>query len=121
MNKKQLISKPMMKKLLLLLIFPCIANAKYTANFSGEIKAVLTYPGSSEILIRVEGMPNSHPTCSLNDYMAIDPAISSESRQLVMSRLLLAYSTKEKVNIGYDKEDNSDSCVGNRMKIYRVG
>ncbi|CAH7080014.1 conserved hypothetical protein [Vibrio chagasii] len=108
--------------LLTLLIFLVgVAEAKYTANFSGEIKAVLIYPGSTEILIHVEGMPSSHPTCSLNDYMSIDPTISSESRQLVMSRLLLAYSTKEKVNIGYDKEGNSDSCVGNRMKVYRVG
>ncbi|EGR2759434.1 hypothetical protein J8B39_05305 [Vibrio parahaemolyticus] len=107
--------------LLLLLLFPLAANARYTANFSGEVKAVLTYPGNTIILIRVEGMPDSHPKCTLTDYMAIDPAISPESRQIIMSRLVLAYSTKEKVNIGYDKESHTDSCVGNRMRVHRVG
>ena len=112
----------MKKILLLLLLFPFTVNAKYTANFRGEVKAVLTYPGSTAILIRVEGMPTSHPKCTNTDYMAIDPAISSESRQLIMSRLLLAYSTKEKINIGYDKDSNTDSCThGNRMKVHRVG
>lgn len=103
------------------MLVPFMVNAKYTANFSGEIKSVLTYPGSTIILIRIEGMPTSHPKCTLTDFMAIDPSISPESRQLVMSRLLLAYSTKEKVNIGYDKDSNPDSCVGSRMRVYRVG
>ncbi|AUI85898.1 hypothetical protein BS333_05620 [Vibrio azureus] len=106
------------KLLLLLLALPFFASAGYDKNFQGKVTAVLTYPGSTSILIKVEGMPNSHPKCTMFDYIAIDPAISSESRQLVMSRLLLAYSTKETVNIGYD---SSTSCVGSRIKVHRVG
>lgn len=113
-----------MKKYLLCLIiliatFP--SHGGYTANFSGKITQVLTYPGSTLILIRVENTPRSHPKCSLIDYMAIDPNISADSRQLIMSRILLAYSTKEVINIGYDKNSNADSCIGNRLRVYRVG
>ena len=54
--------------------------------------------------------------------MAIDPAIASEARKRVMARILTAYSTKETVNIGYDKESHSDSCTGgDRMRVHRVG
>jgi hypothetical protein len=106
----------------LIALFAPASYAKYTANFQGVITHVLTYPGSTLILIRVSNMPTSHPKCTNLDYMAIDPAISSESRQLVMSRILTAYSTKETVNIGYDKDSNSDSCVsGDRLRIHRVG
>ena len=112
-----------MKRILLICIclLPAIVHARYTANFQGKVTSVLTYPGSTLILIRVEGMPTSHPKCTNFDLMAIDPAISSESRQLVMSRLLTAYSMKEVVNIGYDKDSNSDSCVGERLRVHRVG
>lgn len=109
------------KLLLLLLALPFFASAHYTANFSGQVTGVLTYPGSTLILVSIKGMPTSHPKCTKMGLMAIDPSISSESRQLVMSRLLLAYSTKEPVNIGYDKDSNSDSCVSEYMKIHRVG
>ncbi|CCN48810.1 conserved hypothetical protein [Vibrio nigripulchritudo MADA3029] len=108
--------------LLMLIMASTSAHAKYTANFTGVITNVLTYPGSTLILIQVTNMPKSHPKCTLFDYMAIDPAISSESRQLVMSRILTAYTTKETVNIGYDRESHSDSCTGgDRLRVHRVG
>ncbi|EGQ9394783.1 hypothetical protein ACPF4W_001165 [Vibrio cholerae] len=113
-----------MKKILTM-VFLCIvtftSEARYTANFSGLITGVLIYPGSTLILISIEGMPKNHPKCKTLDYMAVDPDISSESRELVISRLLTAYATKERVNIGYDKESNSDSCVGERLRVHRVG
>jgi hypothetical protein len=108
--------------IVLIVFLSPLSHARYTANFQGVISQVLTYPGSTLILIRVSNMPTSHPKCTRFDYMAIDPAISSESRQLVMSRILTAYSTKETVNIGYDKDSNSDSCVsGERLRVHRVG
>ncbi|WP_104398452.1 hypothetical protein [Vibrio penaeicida] len=114
-----------MKKYIILLVLLMVSTssyARYTANFRGVITDVLTYPGSTLVLIKVTNMPKSHPKCTLLDFMAIDPAISSESRQLVMSRILTAYSTKETVNIGYDKESHSDSCTGgDRMRVHRVG
>jgi len=94
------------------------AFAGYNANFRGTISAVLTYPGSTLILIRVSNQPTSHPECTSFDYLAIDPAISNESRQLVMSRLLLAFTTGENINIGYDK---SGDCIGGRIRVHRVG
>lgn len=108
--------------LFVLLMVSASSYARYTANFRGVITDVLTYPGSTLILIKVTNMPKSHPKCTMLDYMAIDPAISSESRQLVMSRILTAYTTKETVTIGFDKESHSDSCTGgSRMHVHRVG
>jgi len=110
-----------MKKIILLgvaLTFSNLTFADYDANFSGKITNVLTYTGSTQILIRVEGQPTSHPTCSILDYLSIAPDISAESRSLVMSRILTAYATGEKVNIGYDK---TSGCVGSRIRVHRVG
>ncbi|TVZ37142.1 hypothetical protein P886_1483 [Alteromonadaceae bacterium 2753L.S.0a.02] len=94
------------------------ASADYDNNFRGKVLDVLTYPYSKNILIRVEGQPNSHPLCTRFDYMVIDGAIDSEARQLVYTRLLLAFARGENVNIGYDSKDE---CVGSRVKVYRVG
>jgi hypothetical protein len=110
-----------MNKILLLgiaLTFSKLSFAGYDANFSGKITNVLTYTGSTQILIRVEGQPTSHPTCTTLDFLSIAPDISTESRNLVMSRILSAYATGEKVNIGYDK---TAGCVGSRIRVHRVG
>ena len=108
-----------MKKLILLVLFAWSnAYAGYNANFSGKITAVLTYPGSTQVLIRVEGQPTSHPQCTSLDFLAIPSDISNESRQLVMSRLLLAFASGQAVNIGYDKEGG---CVSGRIRVHRVG
>lgn len=94
------------------------AYAGYNANFSGKVTAVLTYPGSTRVLIRVEGQPKTHPQCTNFDYLTIPADISNESRQLVMSRLLLAFASGQTVNIGYDKEGG---CVSGRIRVHRVG
>lgn len=109
-----------MKKTLitLLIVFPLFANAGYNANFSGKVTAVLTYTYSTQILIRVEGQPTTHPECTALDYLVIDPNTPDNIRQLVLSRLLTAYTTGEVVNIGYDKDS---SCVNGRIKVFRVG
>jgi tRNA A37 threonylcarbamoyltransferase TsaD len=109
-----------MKKMMvaMLLAIPLIASANYDANFTGTITQVLTYTHSDEILITVSGQPTSHPICTSFDHMAIDTAIPSERRQVVLSRILLAYASGTPVNIGYDSKDE---CIGSRVKIYRVG
>ncbi|MEJ2415776.1 MAG: hypothetical protein P8Y45_02355 [Exilibacterium sp.] len=104
--------------MLFMLLFSTQSSANYDANFKGKILSVLTYPHSKIILIRVEGQPTTHPVCSKFDYLAIDPNIDHETRQIVFARLLMAYATGETVNIGYDA---NDECIGARMKVYRVG
>lgn len=111
--------KIIMKKLLLILvIFSSSVYPNYDANFTGKVTHVLTYPYSKLILLKVEGQPTSHPICSSFDYLAIDTDVEPESRQMVLSRLLVAYTSGETINIGYDSKDE---CAGNRIKIYRVG
>ena len=92
--------------------------AEYNANFRGEILEVLTYTDSTRILIKVENQPNQHPQCSKFDYLVIPSDIPAENRQIILSRILLAYASGEIVNIGYDK---TGSCVGPRIRLYRVG
>lgn len=98
--------------------FSSFAFAGYNANFKGKITHVLTYTYSTQILVRVEGQPSSHPECSRFDYLIVDPATPDNIREMVLSRLLTAYATGEVVNIGYDKDS---SCVSGRIKIFRVG
>ncbi|WP_054114310.1 hypothetical protein [Marinagarivorans algicola] len=108
-------------RILLLSLLMCIftsAHAGYSANFEGKVTDVLTYPYGTLILIRVEGQPKTHTSCTKFDYPAIATDVSPESRQLVMPRLLLAYASGEKVNIGYDK---NGGCVDGRIRIHRVG
>ena len=110
-----------MKRLIIslaLLVLPMSSFANYDANFVGKITHVLTYTHSDELLIRVEGQPTSHPKCTYLDYLAVDTSIPAERRQVVLSRILLAYASGTPVNIGYDSKDE---CAGSRIKIYRVG
>lgn len=103
---------------LCLAILPMFTHAGYNANFSGKITQVLTYTASAQILIRVEGQPSTHPQCTQLDFLAIDAATPDNVRQIVLSRIMMAYASGETVNIGYDKEGG---CVGGRIKVYRVG
>lgn len=110
-----------MKYIFLIIAILCFSEnsyADYDNNFTGKVISVLTYPYSKQILIRVEGQPTAHPICNNFDYMAIEANIDNEARQLVFSRLLMAYASGEIINIGYDSKDE---CVGSRIKIYRVG
>ncbi len=101
-----------------LFVFSNSVFAGYNANFKGKVTHVLTYTYSTQILVKVEGQPSTYPECSSLDYLIIDPATSDQIREIVLSRLLVAYTTGEEVNIGYDKDS---SCVNGRIKIFRVG
>jgi len=103
---------------LFLLMMSVSAFSDYDNNFTGKITQVLTYTDSDQLLIRIEGQPTSHPICSKFDYMAVDTSIPAARRQVVLSRILLAYAMGNPVNIGYD---GRDECIGARIKIYRIG
>ena len=110
-----------MKKIITMLFFILFCSsvsAGYNANVVGKVTAVVTYTHTSQILINVEGQPTTHPECRQLDYMVVDPATSDHIRQIVLSRLLAAHASGEKVSIGYDKDS---SCANDRIKIYRVG
>ena len=119
LNKKIKLEEDMKRILLLILGFlPLAASAGYNANFVGKVTHVLTYTYSTQILIKVEGMPETHPECTKLGYMVIADDTPDNIRQSVLARLLTAYTTGEEVNIGYDKDS---SCVSGRMKVFRVG
>lgn len=110
-----------MRNLFLFLVLSSLSvlsYANYDANFQGEVTEVLTYADSDNVLIRVSGRPTSHPICTRFDYIVIDGSIPEARRQAMLSRVLLAYSTGEVINIGYDSKDE---CIGSRIKVYRIG
>ncbi|QGX41532.1 hypothetical protein [Permianibacter aggregans] len=101
-----------------LIVLSSKAGAGYNANFQGKITHVLTYTNSAQILIKVDGQPTSHPTCSTLDYLAIDADTPDSIRHQMLARILAAHASGEVVTIGYDKDGD---CVGTRIRVYRVG
>ena len=107
-----------MKYLLVILsFFSCELLAGYNANISGVVTQVLTYTGSDQILFRLNNQPSSHPQCNV-DFFSIDPSLPADRRSVVLSRLLIAYSSGKPVNIGYDSEGD---CSHGRIRVHRVG
>lgn len=88
------------------------SDATYNANISGVVSHVLTYDGP-DILFRLNPMPAG--LCS--EYFVIPGDVPTEARQQLLARLLLAYSSREPVNIGYDNV----ACHGGRYRVHRVG
>lgn len=91
--------------------------AGYNANIQGVVTKVLTYTGDGRIFLRLSNQPSSHPQCS-TDYFSIDASVSDSVRSQLLARLLVAYSTGEVVNIGYDSQGD---CSHGRIRVYRVG
>jgi hypothetical protein len=94
-----------------------IAKADYNANHGGVVTEVLTYPGSTVVLFRINNQPASHPTCN-SYYFAFDAGEPPNSGKLVVSRLLLALANGQGVNIGYD---NAGNCQSGWIRAHRVG
>lgn len=95
---------------------PSLAANQCNANSVHRVTEVLTYTYDTTILFRVDNMP-SIAGCR-GDLLVIPGDASMDTRHQILSRLLLAYSTKETVNIGYD----GITCgpVG-YVLVYRVG
>lgn len=107
------------RRLLAILLFICVAPAfaGYDANITSKVTQILTYTGSGSVLFRLVDQPNSHPACNF-DYFSIDASVPVDQRRQLLSRLMLAYSLGENVNIGYDSQGD---CSNSRIRVHRVG
>lgn len=95
---------------------PSSAANQYNANSVHRVTDVLTYTYDTTILFRVDNMP-AIPGCR-GDLLIIPGDANMDSRHQILSRLLLAHSTKETLNIGYD----GITCgPGGYIMVYRVG
>lgn len=94
-------------------------NAGYNSNFLTQLEGVYVYSDMNHIYIKTSTPAplSANSTCS-NKYIVVDGEISSDRRNAILSRLLLAYASKETINIGYD---NAANCVGSYVRLYRAG
>lgn len=92
---------------------PVIAQVQYNANISMKINNVITYSYGNNILFI--GDQNPFPACG--PYFVIHESISSERRQQMLARIMLAYAMKEEITIGYD----SQNCMGGQVYVFRIG
>lgn len=109
-----------MKKILFalgLLVLSVNSWAGYNANITGKLIILAVYTDDDYIYLRTDNMPASHPVCKTN-YFVISADVPQERRQMLMSRLMMAYASKEEVNIGYDKDGN---CIHGYMRAHRAG
>ena len=91
------------------------AAAVYNANITGVVTMVLTYDADF-ILFRIDNQP-THSACSASLF-AIGPDVATKQADRMYARLLLAYGSKEPVNIGYDSVGN---CAAGYIRVHRVG
>ncbi|WP_064791927.1 hypothetical protein [Shewanella woodyi] len=93
-----------------------ISYAGYNDNMVGEVTAVMTYT-SGLILFRLHNQPSSHPSCN-RGYFAIATDVNDIATNRMLSRLLIAHTTKTSVNIGFD---NTGDCGNGYIRVHRVG
>lgn len=103
--------------MLLLSLFSMPLLAAYNANMQGEIQGVYVYTDADYIYIKLKNQPTSHPSCQPS-FFVIPASVPYERRQMLLSRLLTAYASKETVNIGYDATGN---CANSYIQVHRVG
>ena len=92
------------------------ANGEYNANIQGKIDSVRVYD-SGLVLIHLDVQPSSHPACN-PAYFGIDSGLESSIRAQLLSRALVAKSSGETINIGYD---NLANCANGWIRIYEIG
>ena len=93
-----------------------LSYAGYNDNMVGEVTAVMTYT-SGLILFRLHNQLSSHPSCN-RGYFAIATDVSDIATNRMLSRLLIAHTTKVPVNIGFD---NAGDCGNGYIRVHRVG
>ncbi|PSV30615.1 hypothetical protein [Photobacterium sp. GB-72] len=98
------------------LFFTTFTQAGYDANMSEKVISVMTY-SSGSVLFRLENQPQSHPQCK-TDFFTIPASTKDSITNRFLSRLLAAYSTKEKINIGFDSKGD---CAEGRIRVHRIG
>jgi len=109
----------MIKKMILpfLLCLSVNSFADYNANMEGVLKTLAVYADGDYIYIQLENQPSSHPTCNAT-FFVVTAGVTESRRQFIMSRLSMAFATKEMVNIGYDAQGD---CADGYIRLHRVG
>jgi hypothetical protein len=94
------------------------AGATYNSNIVGTPTSVIAYEGGN-ILFTLDTQPTSNGVCDAG-YFEIDLANNTDAvLDRMYKRLLIAYTQKQPVQIGYD---NSDTCGSfHHIHVYRVG
>jgi hypothetical protein len=94
------------------------ASATYNANIVGTPTSVIAYENGSVLFI-LDAQPTSNGACD-SGYFEIDPANSTDAvLDRMYKRLLVAYTQRQSVQIGYD---NSGACGSlHYIHVYRVG
>ena len=101
----------------LFLLISSYAWSGYDANMKGMVKHTAVYTSGDYIYFTLENQPSSHPGCN-PAYFVISESVPYERRQMLLSRLLMAYASKENVNIGYDSQGG---CTHGYITVHRVG
>jgi hypothetical protein len=102
---------------LLMLAASLNSNATYNANMSGVVAWVATYADGDSIYFALMNQPGSHPGCSPY-YFVITAAVPADRRKAMLANLLIARTTGEAINIGYD---NAGDCAEGYIRVHRVG
>ena len=101
---------------LTLLVVPMAAHAYYNANIQGKIDAIRVYD-TGAVLLHLDVQPSTHPMCNPG-YFAVDAALDASIRAELLSRALVAKSSGETINIGYDNQAN---CANGWIRIHEIG
>lgn len=101
-----------------MLLISSYSWAGYNANMEGVIEDLAVYTAGDYIYVRLENQPASHPGCN-PAWFVITEDVPESRRQMLMSRLLMAYASKEKVNIGYDGQ--AGNCAHGYIRLHRAG
>jgi hypothetical protein len=91
--------------------------ATYNANMSGVVTDVLTYTDADYVFFRLDNQPASHPACNPN-FFVLSASLPAERRKQILVRLLVAKTSGESINVGYD---NTGDCTDGYIHVHRVG
>lgn len=86
-----------MEKILLtalLTLLSATSFAAYNSNIRGELDGVYAYTDSDAIYLHFKDQPTSHPACKPS-YFVIPGDIPLERRKMLLSRLMMAFASKE--------------------------
>ena len=103
--------------LILLVLVSVPAIAAYNANMEGKLTLVAVYADGDYIYLRLDNQPTSHPQCNPS-YFVIHETVPLDRRQMMLSRLMMAYAAGETVNLGYD---GTGDCAHGYMRVHRAG
>lgn len=109
----------MIRKLLmaaLAAMIPASAFAVYNTNGGFIVTAVATYTDTDSIYINVSSPP-AHSACN-NSYFVVSGSIPLERRKAILAQLLIARTTRETINFGYDA---TGDCAESYIRVHRIG